>query len=56
MASSEENDTQTLSVIFKNGLDLYNKITNSQEPTNSPEIQVSLLVSFFGLIKKCLLI
>ncbi|XP_050311561.1 immunoglobulin-binding protein 1 [Anthonomus grandis grandis] len=35
----DEDVTQTLHTIFHEGLDLYNKVSNSNEPTNSPQIQ-----------------
>lgn len=34
------NDSENLSTIFKEGLDNYNNIINSDQPTNSPDIQV----------------
>lgn len=39
MAESQSDASQTLNTIFHQGLELYNKVTNSQEPTNSPETQ-----------------
>ncbi|KAJ8952498.1 hypothetical protein NQ318_003294 [Aromia moschata] len=37
-----ENDVQSLSSIFKEALDSYNRITNSDQPTNSPDVQVDI--------------
>ncbi|KAJ8932192.1 hypothetical protein NQ314_014855 [Rhamnusium bicolor] len=37
-----EEGAQTLSSIFKEGMDRYNNIVNSEEPTNSPDIQMSV--------------
>lgn len=42
MAEQQSDASQTLDTIFHEGLELYNKVTNSQEPTNSPEIQRDL--------------
>lgn len=39
MAEQQSDASQTLDTIFHQGLELYNKVTNSQEPTNSPETQ-----------------
>ncbi|KAG5867874.1 hypothetical protein JTB14_028314 [Gonioctena quinquepunctata] len=41
-ADISESDVQSLSSIFKRGLDSYNDITNSDQPTNSPDIQLSI--------------
>lgn len=40
---TDEQDLQNLSSIFKEGLDLYNKINNTTEPVNSLSVQVSFL-------------
>lgn len=39
MSEPEKNSTNTLHSIFHEGLDLYNKISNTQEATNSLEVQ-----------------
>ncbi|KAL1518383.1 hypothetical protein ABEB36_002014 [Hypothenemus hampei] len=39
MTEQQENSAQTLHAIFHEGLDLYNCISNSNEPTNSPDVQ-----------------
>lgn len=51
----EENleDAQTLSVLFDEGLELYNQIGNNQKPSNSPEFQVKMneyLLRHFSLL------
>lgn len=35
-----KNEAQCLSSLFKEGLDNYNRITNSDQPTNNPDMQV----------------
>lgn len=39
MSEPEENSVETLHSIFHQGLDLYNKVSNTNEPTNSLEVQ-----------------
>ncbi|KAF7281047.1 immunoglobulin binding protein Tap42 [Rhynchophorus ferrugineus] len=39
MTETNEDVAKTLHTIFHEGLDLYNKISNSNQPTNCPEIQ-----------------
>ncbi|EFA03604.1 immunoglobulin-binding protein 1 [Tribolium castaneum] len=61
MANSNEPDETNLPTLFNQGLDLYNSICNSNEPTNSPPVQSNVkkamslfeqatrLVSFAGI-------
>lgn len=37
----EEKDPATLSELFDNAFELFNNINKTQEPTNSPKVQVS---------------
>ncbi|XP_023024918.2 immunoglobulin binding protein Tap42 [Leptinotarsa decemlineata] len=39
---TSESDIESLSSIFKKGLESYNNITNSDQPTNSPDMQISI--------------
>lgn len=50
MASDDES-IENLSKIFQEGLDLFNNIDKTDEPTNSSEVQVSFicLLFIFGL-------
>ncbi|CAH1163312.1 unnamed protein product [Phaedon cochleariae] len=59
-----ESNSQSLTSIFKGGLDIYNDVTNSNLPMNSPDIQVNIkkamkifedatrLVSLAGIFSK----
>lgn len=49
MAEANEDMVKTLHSIFHEGLDLYNKISNSMQPTNSAEVQrdVKKAISIF---------
>lgn len=45
-----ETDIQSLSTIFKEGMDNYNRVVNSELPTNSPDVQVSHFLLNFVLL------
>lgn len=40
----DEKDPTTLSHLFDNAFELFNRINNTQEPTNSPKIQVFMVI------------
>lgn len=46
MASNNDEDEVNLKTIFQEGLDLYNNLGSIDEPTNSPVIQVRVLIIF----------
>lgn len=48
----DERDPTTLSQLFDNAFELFNNINKSQEPTNSPKIQVFMMIlKVFAIMK-----